>query len=282
MKEGKNRKAKNTAACKKRGTAALIFLLALLLVCLAAPLLPGDPNLIDLQNRMAPPSLLHWFGTDELGRDYFLRTLYGGRVSLAVGVASMITSGLLGTAVGMCAGYFGGAVDSLLMRGVDVLCAVPWIILVTVAALFLKPGLLTIVLVIGLFSWMELARLVRAETLSLKQREYVLFARQNGAGKGHILLFHILPGVLPTVIVACTSNIAAAILTESSLSFLGMGVQPPLSSWGSLLQGAQASLASAPHMAFLPGFCIVGTVLAFNCLGDLLQTFFDPRGGEKE
>ena len=267
---------------EKSAAAAFLFLCLTGVLCLCLPLLLQDPNTIDVTAMLQGASSEHWFGTDELGRDYFLRTLYGGRVSLSVALAAMAASGVIGVSVGLLSGYFGGWVDGVLMRLVDVLCAIPWLILVTVVSLFLRPGYGSVILVLGLFTWMELARMVRAETLSLKQREYVLFAKANGASSFHILLRHILPGLAPTVIVACTSNIAGAILTESSLSFLGLGIQPPMSSWGNLLQSAQNNLQAAPHMVLLPGLFILLTVLAFNRLGDFLQDHIEHgEGGEQ-
>ncbi|MDZ7548318.1 ABC transporter permease, partial [Clostridium perfringens] len=170
----------------------------------------------------------------------------------------------IGVAFGTISGYFGGKIDSILMRFVDLISSIPWMILVTVISIFLKPGLQAIIIVIGLFSWMETARLVRAETLSIKEREYVLYAISIGESSNKIIFKHIISSVFPTIIIASTSSIASAIMTESSLSFLGLGIQQPMSSWGSLLQNAQTNLQSAPYMAILPGLLIVLTIYSFN------------------
>lgn len=266
---------------------AIIFLFLLcviILFALIAPLLPINPDATDTVNRLKGPSLNHLFGTDELGRDYFARVIYGGRISLLVGLLAMLMSLTIGVIVGTVAGYLGGIVDMVLMRIVDILYAVPWMILVTVVSIFLKPGIQTIILVIGFFTWMEIARLVRAETLSVKEREFILYARFSGVGIGGIIFHHIIPAVFPTIIVSATMTMAGAILTESSLSFLGVGVQQPMSSWGSLLQSAQGTMQNAFYMALIPGLLIVITIFAFNKLGNLLRIFVEPRimNDEKE
>ena len=236
-----------------------------------------------MTSKLAPPSGAHWFGTDEMGRDYFARVLYGGRVSLLVGILAMLTSVIIGVVVGTTAGYFGGVIDNILMRIVDIFTAIPWIIMVTVVSLLFKKGLASIIIVIGIFSWMEIARLVRSEVLSLKEREYVQYARFIGRPSFFIMVKHILPAVAPTIITAATASIASAIMMESSLSFLGLGVQQPMSSWGSLLQSAQQYLQNAPYMAVLPGILIILTVYSFNKLGDVLRVAVEPRvaAGEK-
>lgn len=254
---------------------AIVILTILLLLSLAAPLFPLDPNLIDVSKINQSPSSEHIFGTDELGRDYFIRVLYGGRVSLIVGTLAMVTSTTIGVVVGLLSGYFGGILDSILMRVVDVLSSIPWLVLVIVISVFLQPGLQTIVIVIGGFSWMGIARLVRAETMSLKERDYVSYAKFIKRGSGSIILEHILPGTVPTIIVAATGSIASAIMTESTLSFLGLGVQPPSASWGSLLRLAQSNLQTAPHMAIIPGLFIMLTVYSFNSLGNLVNQVYN-------
>lgn len=259
------------------------FLIFIIVISIFAFLIPIDPDKTNTSNILQSPSLNHLFGTDELGRDYFVRTVYGGRVSLTVGILAMIISTSIGVAVGTISGYFGGKIDSILMRFVDVISSIPWMILVTVVSIFLKPGLQAIIIVIGLFSWMETSRLVRAETLSIKEREYVLYAKSIGQSSKKIIFSHIIPSVFPTIIISSTSSIAGAIMTESSLSFLGLGIQQPMSSWGNLLQNAQSNLQSAPYMAILPGVLIVFTIYSFNKLGNVLRVFVEPKmsGGER-
>jgi peptide/nickel transport system permease protein len=255
-----------------------------IILSLLAPILPIDPNSTDVSSILQPPSLEHPFGTDEIGRDYLARVIYGGRVSLLVGFLAMVICICVGIVVGTVAGYFGGIIDSILMRIVDIMSSIPWMVLVTVISLFLERGLKSIIIVIGFFTWMENARLVRAETLSLKEREYVMYAKFAGVAGYKIILKHIVPAVLPTIIIAASTGIANAIMTESSLSFLGLGIQQPMSSWGSLLQSAQGNMQNAIYMAILPGLLIVMTVFAFNKLGNLLRIFVEPRvmSGEKD
>ena len=281
-----NRRWKNVLNELKHNKSAIfavVYLTVIILFSVFAFLIPIDPDAINVSNMLASPSAKSWFGTDELGRDYLTRTIYGGRVSLLVGVAAMLTSTVIGVFVGTISGYFGGFIDSLLMRLVDVISSIPWMILVTVVSIFMQPGLKTIIIVIGLFTWMEIARLVRAETLSIKEREYVEYSAFVGEKSFAIILRHIIPSVFPTIIVAATTSIAGAIMTESSLSFLGLGIQQPMSSWGSLLQSAQGNLGSAPYMAILPGVLIILTVYSFNKLGDVMRVFVEPKitAGEK-
>lgn len=276
----KNRRMKNVKEEFKQNKGALIsaiFLIFIILISIFAFLLPIDPDLTDTSNMLQSPSLSHLFGTDELGRDYLARTIYGGRVSLTVGMLAMVISTSIGVGVGTVSGYFGGKIDSLLMRFVDIISSIPWMILVTVVSIFLKPGLQAIVIVIGLFTWMDIARLVRAETLSIKEREYVLYATSIGESSRNIIFRHIIPSVFPTIIIASTTSIANAIMTESSLSFLGLGIQQPMSSWGNLLQNAQSNLQSAPYMAMLPGLLIIFTIYSFNKLGNVLRVFVEPK-----
>lgn len=276
----KNRRMKNVKEEFKQNKGALIsaiFLIFIILISIFAFLLPIDPDLTNTSNMLQSPSLAHLFGTDELGRDYLARTIYGGRVSLTVGMLAMVISTSIGVGVGTVSGYFGGKIDSLLMRFVDIISSIPWMILVTVVSIFLKPGLQAIVIVIGLFTWMDIARLVRAETLSIKEREYVLYATSIGESSRNIIFKHIIPSVFPTIIIASTTSIANAIMTESSLSFLGLGIQQPMSSWGNLLQNAQSNLQSAPYMAMLPGLLIIFTIYSFNKLGNVLRVFVEPK-----
>ncbi|MGM7667941.1 ABC transporter permease [Microbacterium sp. A93] len=258
--------------------AAAVFLILLVVVSLITPLLPLDPDSTNLAIRSQGPSAAHWLGTDDVGRDYLSRVIYGGRISLMVGVLAMLASTAIGVIVGLTAGYARGWVDEVLMRFVDFLSSIPWMVLVIVASVFLRPGLWTIIVVIGAFSWMPTARLVRAETLSLRERTFVGYARFTGVRPPTVVWRHVLPDATPTIIVAATATISAAMLTEAALSFLGLGIQPPMASWGSLLESAQGSLARSPLLAIVPGLLIMLTVLSFNVLGDALRRRVSKEG----
>lgn len=261
----------------KLGYISLCIILILVLSSTFSFLSPYDPNKIDLSNKLANPSLKHLFGTDEMGRDYFTRSLYGGRASLMVGFISMIISTTLGTIVGTFSGYIGGKIDNIIMRIIDILMCIPTFFLILIINAYLKPGIENIIIIIGLFGWMDIARIVRAQTLSLKERAYVLCSKALGAPNNRIVFKHIIPNVIPSVMVASTINIASAILTESSLSFLGLGVRAPNSSWGSMLQNAQGFISSSPYLAIFPGLFILFTVLSFNILGDIFAIALDPK-----
>lgn len=262
---------------KKLAIVSIVLLAIFVTACIFAFLSPYDPNAIDIGNKLQGPSAKHWFGTDDMGRDYFSRALYGGRISLLVGFLSMIISSTIGTIVGTTSGYFGGLVDSLIMRFIDILMCIPSFFLILTLNVYFKPGVKNIVFIIALFSWMGIARIIRSETLSIKEREYVLCAEAQGIKTSRIIFKHIIPNVFPSVIVASTINIASAILMESSLSFLGLGVQQPNSSWGSMLQSAQAYMADQPSLAIFPGLLILLTVLSFNIIGDVLRVAFEPK-----
>ena len=256
---------------------SLILIGILCLACIFAFLSPYDPNKIDLANRLKPPSLKHLFGTDDMGRDYFTRALYGGRVSLTVGFSVMIIATAIGTLVGTISGYLGGIVDSLIMRTLDILMSIPTFFLILILNIYLKPSIWTIVIIISLFSWMDVARIIRSETLSIKEREYVTCAISQGIPSFKIILTHIVISVIPSVMVAASINVASAILMESSLSFLGLGIQPPNASWGSMLQKAQEYMMDMPTLAVFPGVLILITVLSFNVLGDLIKESFQGK-----
>lgn len=250
----------------------------LVLVCAAAPwIAPHDPVAQHLERRLRPPSVAHWLGTDEYGRDVLSRMMYGGRVSLSVGMAAVGIATGLGLLLGALAGYFGGAVDQLIMRSVDIFLCIPTLFLILMIIVFVGPSLLNIMVVIGLTGWPELARLVRAEFLTLKQREYILAIRGLGAGHFRIIFRHLLPNALAPVFVSATFGVAGAILLESGLSFLGLGVQPPDPSWGNILSAGKDYLATAWWMTFAPGLAILITVLAYNLVGDGLRDSLDPR-----
>ncbi|XCP83950.1 ABC transporter permease [Roseburia hominis] len=256
---------------------SLVLLMILIIVVLLAPLSPYDPYALDVTQKLQGISKAHWFGTDEYGRDYFTRTLYGGRVSLAVGFMSMLMTVVLGTTIGVFSGYVGGRIDALLMSFTDIFLALPSMLLMVILNTFLKPGLLTLVAVLSLFSWATVARITRAETMSLKERDFVIATQNLGASKARVIIFHIVPNIMGPVIVAASLSVANAILTESSLSFLGLGIQIPRASWGSMLQGAQAHILDRPLLAIFPGLMILITVLSFNLLGDILRNALEPK-----
>lgn len=242
---------------------------------------PYDPTAInvspDLAHIYRPPSWEHWMGTDSLGRDVFSRMLYGARVSLWVGFVSVGLASLIGVTLGLLAGYYGGLVDEAIMRLVDIMLCFPSFFLILAVIAFLEPNLVNIMVVIGLTSWMGVARLVRAETLSLRERDFISAARLAGTRPSMILFRHILPNALAPVLVSATLGIAGAILTESALSFLGLGMQPPLPSWGNMLLEGKSSLGIAWWLSAFPGFAILLTVLGYNLLGESLRDILDPR-----
>lgn len=261
----------------KMAVACLVVLSLIILSSVFAFLSPYDPEAIDTTLKMAAPSAQHWFGTDELGRDSFTRALYGGRVSLTVGVAAMLVSVIIGTAVGSVSGYVGGAVDALLMRIVDIFQSVPSLLLIIVFFSFVPNNMVTLVIMLALFSWSGVARIVRAQTLTLKERDFVIAAKTLGVSHPMIILKHIIPNMTTQIIVAASLSVANAILDESALSFLGYGVALPKSSWGSMLQNAQQYILYDPLLALIPGAFILLTVLCLNILGDVLQHALDPR-----
>ncbi|MFM8989183.1 MAG: ABC transporter permease [Alphaproteobacteria bacterium] len=260
------------------GGAVVVALL--LSAALLAPILsPQDPTLLDTSVRFLAPLVDPRFplGTDELGRDTLSRLLHGGRVSLTVGLVAMATTVLTGAAIGIAAGYLGGLADTLLMRFVDTMLCFPQVFLLLVVAAFVPPTLLSISLVIGLTSWMEVSRIVRAEILNLKEQDFVAAARALGASRARIMFRELLPNAAAPILVAATLKVASAVLMESYISYLGYGVQPPLASWGNMLTNAQGYFDTVPWMAVLPGVAITATVMGFNFLGDGLRDALDPR-----
>ena len=258
--------------------------LGLFIVCLmslAAILAPWlsthNPLQLNLDAILVPPGPEHFFGTDTLGRDVFSRMLHGARVSLWVGFVSVGISVCIGMSLGLVAGYFRGLVDECIMRFVDVMLCFPSFFLILAVIAFLEPSLANIMIVIGLTSWMGVARLVRAETLTLRERDFVLAARLAGASTPRVLLRHILPNAAAPVLVSATLGIAGAILVESSLSFLGIGVQHPLPSWGNILIEGKQTLGIAWWLSVFPGLAILFTVLGYNLLGEGLRDLLDPR-----
>jgi peptide/nickel transport system permease protein len=247
---------------------------AALLADVVAPYPPDEPNVEVIRNA---PSAAHPLGTDQVGRDQLSRLMHGGRFSLQVGLLATCVSVLLGTAVGALAGFYGGPLDNALMRLTDMMFTLPrLLVLLLIGALF-KTTLLLIILLLGLTSWMGVARLVRASFLSLREKEFVEAARAIGVGDGRIIARHILPNALGPVIVAATLGVAGAILVESTLSYLGYGVQPPTPTWGNMLQNAQSEMYAAPWLAIFPGVAIFVTIMAINFVGDGLRDAFDPR-----
>ena len=255
-------------------------LLLLFLAALLAPVVsPYDPNAVDTalaHGYPQPPSAQHWLGTDELGRDGLARLLSGARISLSVGFVAVGISIIVGVILGSLAGYSGGHVDNLVSRIIDVFLSVPSFFLILTANAYLQPSIYNTMAVIGLFGWMQVARLVRAQFLGLKEKDFVVAAHMVGVPGLRLVTRHLLPNALGPVIVAATLGIPGAILTESALSFLGMGVQPPQSSWGSMLQNAQGWLTTSWWMWVPPGAAISITVLAFNFVGDGLRDALDP------
>jgi peptide/nickel transport system permease protein len=263
-----------------RSKLALVSAIFLVLVggsAVCSPLVARyDPEEIDLANRLRGPSLGHWLGTDESGRDYFARLVYGGRVSLMVGSVAMTIAVGLGTLGGALAAYFGGWLDAVLMRVADGMLAIPLFFFVLIALAVFGPTIANIVLAIGLTSWMAVARVVRGDVLRTLPLEYVTAARALGTSMPRLLFRHILPQAVPSIVVATTLGVAQAILVESALSYLGLGVQAPQASWGNMLSNAQSLIFKAPQLAFYPGMMILLTVLAFNSLGDVLRDALSP------
>ncbi len=257
--------------------AAILFLVAIILAALLAPAItPYDPNRIVMGATLLRPSAAHWLGTDESGRDEFTRVLYGARISLTIGVVAMLLSVTLGTALGALAGVFGGVIDALTMRLTDAMLSIPiFFFLLTVLAVF-GSAVPTIIIAIGLSSWMTAARVVRAEVLRTVNLDYVMAARALGAGGWRIVLLHLLPSAVPSMLVASTIGVGQAILTESALSYLGVGVQPPIASWGNMLSNAQNYFFPAPLLAIWPGMMILLTVLSFNFIGDSARDTLSP------
>jgi peptide/nickel transport system permease protein len=233
---------------------------------------------IDILNRTKGPSAQHWFGTDLLGRDEFVRVLYGGRISLGVGLAVALSAGIIGTVVGSLAGYYGGWIDNILMRATDMFLAFPFLVILIIASRILGGSVLDIVIILTAFFWMPDARIVRGLFLSMKEKEFVEAAKASGARDRRIIFFHILPNAMGPIIVSVTLGVAAAILTESALSFLGFGIQPPTPSWGNLLNSSQDAAITSPWLVWFPGLMILLTVLCVNYLGDGLRDALDPHG----
>ncbi|MDK2791748.1 MAG: peptide/nickel transport system permease protein [Deferribacteres bacterium] len=256
----------------------LVIVVFFILVSIFAPLIaPYDPTSINVKEIFQAPSSKHIFGTDELGRDVFSRVVYGTRVSIFVGFVAVFISIAIGTILGLVAGYFGGIVDIILMRFVDIMLCFPSFFLILAVIAFLSPSLTNVMIIIGLTSWMGVARLVRAETMSVKSRNYIIAAKVQGIKNSIILFKHILPNVASPIFVTATLGVAGAILTESALSFLGLGVQPPTPSWGNILTSGKDNIMFAWWLSLYPGLAILITVLGYNLLGEGLRDILDPK-----
>jgi len=254
-----------------------VIVLGMFVLAASDALVSGDPAAIDVSQSLLPPSLKHPLGTDDLGRGVLLRLLYGARISLLVGFVAVGISCLIGIVLGALAGYYSGWIDTLIMRFVDIMLCFPTFFLILAVIAFLEPSIWNIMIVIGMTSWMGVARLIRAEFLSLRERDFVQAARALGASDLRLIFRHILPNALTPVLVSATLGIAGAILTESALSFLGIGVQPPTPSWGNMLIVGKQTLGSAWWLSVFPGLAILVTVLGYNLLGEGLRDALDPR-----
>jgi len=260
-----------------------VTVLLLITISLLAPFIaPYDPTAIDVRHTLSPPGKTHLLGTDELGRDLLSRIIWGSRVSLKVGFVAVGIAIVIGIVIGAIAGFYGGKVDAILMRFVDIMLAFPTFFLILAVIAILEPNIFTIMAVIGITSWMDVARLVRAEFLSLKERDFVGAARAVGVSDTRLIFRHILPNALSPVFVAATFGVAGAILIESGLSFLGLGVQPPDPSWGNILTAGKDNIEIAWWLSLYPGLAILITVLSYNLVGEGLRDALDPRLWETE
>ena len=261
------------------GRVGLALTLFLVIIALAAPWIsPADPTAQNLPARLAAPGMSHWMGTDELGRDILSRIVYGTRVSMIVSVSVVLGAGIVGLAIGALAGYFGGWFDRFVnIVLINAFLSFPGILLAIAFAAFLGPGLGKVILALVITGWAGYARLARAQILQAKEMEYVLAARSVGASDARILVRHLLPNILQPILVQATIAMAGAILAESTLSFLGVGVLAPMPSWGAMLNDARGHLFDAPHLVIFPALAVMTAVLAFNLLGDALRDWMDPR-----
>jgi len=264
---------RNRLAMLGGSVVSLLFVISLLAPWLSA----YHPSAINAWEVLQPPTWQHWLGTDELGRDVLARVLFGARISLKVGFVAVGIAVFLGTIVGLLAGYYGGWLDAVLMRLVDIMLCFPSFFLILAVIAFLQPSIWIIMAVIGLTGWMGVARLVRAEVLTIREMEYILAARCIGCSDLRIITRHILPNALSPVLVAATLGVAGAILTESALSFLGIGVQPPTPSWGNILTSGKDYIEFAWWLSLFPGLAILITVLSYNLLGEGIRDALDPR-----
>jgi peptide/nickel transport system permease protein len=260
-----------------------ILVIALFLIAVFAPAIsPFNPDSIDRKHILVPPDTSHPFGTDDLGRDVLSRMIFGSRISLAVGFVAVGISTLIGMVLGALSGYYGGWLDRIIMRFIDIMLSIPTFFLILAVIAFIGPSIWNIMVIIGLTSWMGVARLVRAEFLSLKEREFVLAARAIGAGDFRIIFRHIMINSMAPVLISAILGVAGAVLVESALSFLGIGVQPPTPSWGNILSLGKDNIEIAWWLSVFPGLAILVTVLGYNLLGEGIRDSIDPRLWESE
>lgn len=260
-------------------TSGLILVAVFVLFAVFAPwIAPQDPANIDLPNRLAAPSSAHWCGTDELGRDILSRVIYGARISMLVGTSVVIGSLFLGLLIGSIAGYYGGRVDRFVnVALMNAFLSFPGILLAIAFVAFRGPGIFNLILALSLGGWVGYARLVRAQVLATREREFVEAARALGASDWRVIVRHILPNIIQPVIVQAAIGMAGAILAEATMSFLGLGVPPPTASWGSMLNDGRAHLFDAPHLVLFPAVAVMAAVLSFNFIGDGMRDYLDPR-----
>ena len=257
--------------------AAAVLLLMLLLVVLAPAIAPYKFDAIDMAHIKEAPSRVHIMGTDDLGRDLFTRILYGGRISLTIGIFAALVGTTIGSLMGALAGFYGGRPDNLIMRITDIFFSIPSLPLLIILSAYANSAIPIMIMIIGLLSWMPTARVVRGTVLSIRQEEYIVASRMVGLRDGRIVWRHILPNAMAPIIVGATLGVGGAIILESSLSFLGLGVKPPTPSWGNMLQDAQSTMSTKPWLTIFPGLTILITVLAVNFLGDGLRDALDPK-----
>ncbi len=256
----------------------LMVILLLIIVALFAPIIsPYTPSQQNVFERLQAPSLNHFFGTDDLGRDVFTRMIFGARISLAVGFISVFIILVIGTFLGIISGYYGGKIDYIIMRFTDIVLCFPTFFLIILVIAFIEPNIYNVMIVIGVTSWPGLARLIRAEVLSLKEREFILVSKMMAISNIKIFFVHILPNIISPLMVYSSLAIGGAILTESALSFLGLGVQPPMPSWGQILTSGKDYIYMAWWLSLFPGIAILVTVLAFNLVGEAIRDIFDPK-----
>ena len=256
----------------------LVIVILLTLIAILAPVIaPYDPDAIDMPSKLKPPSAEHWFGCDEMGRDILSRCIYGCRISLSVGLVSQLIALVIGYFMGVCAGYFGGKVDSVISFMIQVFSSLPDLLLAMALMFALGRGLVNLYIALGVLSWAKTARLIRGTVLQLKEKEYVQACRIDGGSSLRIIMRHLLPNCIPTLIITVTMGIPSAILSEASLSFLGLGVRSPMASWGAMISSSKTFIRTSPFYSLFPGFCIIITVIAFNMLGDGLRDALDPK-----